>query len=285
MTAQKNKVVIKIKLGIWTLLYTLFFNSVFGIAQGTIFHYDLNRDTVEDSVYLTTDGASLNVLLSQKKGLVKKTTINLPEIIGYEKINIRVYKPQYVDIEYSSSHVATIDLILSFKNNDCYIAGVVLFAPCQSCEDTEIKTCERVLNKNLSDFKENDINELLDQRKDCRVNHENIEYDLQKTFLDIYSYYTKIKYLEKSTSPERLEKYIRQYPITRSRTLYYQKIALFLKKAGQYSQSIFLLKEIIRMNPRNSQPYFYISEIFQEIGEIEAAERYRKQYLKLKAAK
>ena len=133
------------------------------------FTYDFDKNGEKDTVKLDKENYAVNINLNNSRN-----SFEIPEITGYEKISLLKFKSEFINIHYSSSFVSTIDLFIHYKNNKWILTSTLFYSPCQTCENGEVKTCENIVNLDISKINEENIESIVFNEINCKKTYKNI---------------------------------------------------------------------------------------------------------------
>ena len=211
-----------------------------------------------------------------------KYTIECPEILGYENINIFSSNKKNIKLHYySSTFVSTIDLILNYdryKKKWIIVEGVFT-NPIRMDYDSKIEICRSILNIDMHNSinKSEEISDKLsDNKKDCLY-----KFEISKSFSAIYAFYKNNidEISEMGVGIKRLEAYINKYPINFNTLAKYNDIAYYLEQSKLYNESIYLLKKIIKKSPKRTVAYINLGDAYWNSQNKEKAKDAYKIYL------
>lgn len=183
--------------------------------------YDLDANGKED--FVTFDEENFNVIVNLN-GF--NEAFEIPEILSYENISIREFDAKTINIHYAAS-VSTIDLLIKYENKKWVLKNSIFYAPCQTCQDGEIKTCENVIDLPIDKVTDENITALVFKEYNCRKFYENIKGLSVK---ELCQYTDKILMKEIILDVETIQKTLKMYPVTKKNIKAYKKIKKALDK-------------------------------------------------------
>ncbi len=86
-------------------------------------------------------------------------SVEAPSVVGYERLSGECLGRGLARLHYASSHVSTVDAILCKGPNGVRVVGILMYAPCQSCNPSKTTVYELKCNKSLSYFHQQNLSE------------------------------------------------------------------------------------------------------------------------------
>lgn len=84
-------------------------------------------------------------------------SVEAPSVMGYEKMTGECLGSGRARLHYASSHVSTVDAVLSSNSSEPRVVGVLVYAPCQTCKSPKTVVYRLKCDKPLSYFSKQDM--------------------------------------------------------------------------------------------------------------------------------